>query len=318
MMMRFTLKQLRYAEAAHRTGSIVNAANDLAISQSSITAAIDALEHDLGFDLFVRMPAKGIVATPAGREAIGRIRHFLEQVRHLESDLRSMHGDPAGALSIGCYMTTAPHVLPLVLKGFARDYPKVSINLFEGDMAAVSDALSTGRVDVALTYQMLVPGRGGMLSSDADFAPLFPARPHAVLSGDDVLAAQETVTLAELAERPMVLLDLPYATDYFMGLFRSQGLEPKVAHSTRSSETVRALVAGGFGFSILNLRSMNREEALAFVTRPIEDDVGDPEFGVASLKSIRRPRIVEAFLAHCARLREENVFDPLVVRSPRR
>ncbi|MCO6390112.1 LysR family transcriptional regulator [Aliihoeflea aestuarii] len=314
--MHFTLKQLRYVEAAGRTGSIVNAATELSISQSSITAAIDALEHDLGFDLFVRMPAKGIVATPIGRETIDRVRGFLEQARHLESDLRSMRGDLAGTLCIGCYVTTAPHVLPLILRGFARDYPNVGIDIFEGDMATVSEALSAGRVDVALTYQMLVPGRQGILPRDAGFSPLFPARPHAVISSDDPLARQEAVTLAELAELPMVLLDLPYATDYFMGLFRSHGLEPKVAHSTRSSEIVRALVSGGFGFSILNLRSLSQEVDAGFVTRPIRDDVGDPEYGVATLSGIRRPRIVDAFLGHCEKLRADNAFARLVVGKP--
>lgn len=312
--MRFTLKQLRYVEAAYRTGSIVNAAKDLAISQSSITAAIDNLEQELGFDLFARMPAKGIVVTPAGRETINRIREFLEQTRHLDNDLRSMNGDLTGALRIGCYVTTAPHVLPLILRGFARNYPKVGIDLFEGDMGTVSDALTTGWVDVALIYQRLVPSNT-ILTPDVDFMPLFTARPHAVLSTDDPLASRKATLLAELAERPMILLDLPYTKPYFLGMFHERGLEPKVAHSTRSSEIVRALVAGGFGFSILNLRSPNREGGLPIVTRPIADKVGEPNYGIATLKGIRRRRIVDAFLSYCMELRAQNVFDPLTVKA---
>ncbi len=56
--MHFTLKQLRYVEAAGRLGSIAKAADELAISQSSITAAIDSLEFGLDYDMFVRTPAK--------------------------------------------------------------------------------------------------------------------------------------------------------------------------------------------------------------------------------------------------------------------
>ena len=63
----FTLKQLRYVEAAGRLGSIAAAAQELAISQSSITAAIDALETSLDYDIFLRTPARGIRSTPAGR-----------------------------------------------------------------------------------------------------------------------------------------------------------------------------------------------------------------------------------------------------------
>jgi hypothetical protein len=68
--MNFTLKQLRYVEAAGRLGSIAKAAVEVSISQSSITASIDALEASLDYALFVRTPAKGI--TPD----IGRPRGF--------------------------------------------------------------------------------------------------------------------------------------------------------------------------------------------------------------------------------------------------
>ncbi|MGH6778327.1 MAG: helix-turn-helix domain-containing protein, partial [Bradyrhizobium sp.] len=65
-MFGFTLKQLRYIEAAARTGSIANAANELNISQSAVTAAIDKFEEALGYELFLRVPAKGIKTTPSG------------------------------------------------------------------------------------------------------------------------------------------------------------------------------------------------------------------------------------------------------------
>lgn len=311
--MRFTLKQLRYVDAAGRTGSIANAAGELSISQSSVTAAIDALENELGFDIFVRTPAKGIVTTPVGREALEHVRGFLEQARHLESDLRSIKGDPRGKLHIGCYVTTAPHVLPLMLRSFARDYPGVSIDILEGDLMTVSDSLLSGKVDVAATYFGIVGDHKKTFPCDVAFTRLFTARPHAVLSADDPLAARRRVTLAELAERPMVLLDLPFTTDYFLGLFRAHGLEPRIAHSTRSSEIVRALVAGGFGFSILNIRALDREAGSGFVSRPIADNVGNPDYGLVTLKGVRQPRIVRAFLDHCRRLKDDNVFAPLVL-----
>ena len=72
--MHFTLKQLRYVDAALRTGSIVQAAREMNISQSSIAAAIDASEALMGVPLFHRMPAKGIVPTDEGLLAASKIR----------------------------------------------------------------------------------------------------------------------------------------------------------------------------------------------------------------------------------------------------
>lgn len=312
--MRFTLKQMRYVEAAGRTGSIVKAAHELNISQSSITAAIDALEAALGFDLFVRMPAKGIMITPAGSEALDYIRSFLEQARHLESDLRSIDGDPKGTLNIGCFVTTAPHVLPLMLKSFVREYPGISITIREGDLAAVAEMLLDGKVDVACTYQVLLANQQAILPPHLPFMPLFKAPPYAVIGSDDPLAERASVTMAELAARPMIMLDLPHTREYFLGLFEQCGLTPTIAHSTRSSEIVRAMVAGGFGISILNIVSPEQGGPNAgFVARPIEDELETPLYGVGALPGVRHPKIVRAFLDHCERLRETRVFGHLAM-----
>ena len=107
------------------------AAEELAISQSSVTAAIDSLEAELGFDIFLRMPAKGIRATPSGREVLERVTRFLSEARGLENDLASVSGDPVGTLRLGCYATTAPFVLPPLLKAFARRHSGIQIDVRE-------------------------------------------------------------------------------------------------------------------------------------------------------------------------------------------
>ena len=57
-MLNFTLKQLKYVEATGRLGSIAKAVSNLNISQSSITAAINSLESEIGFDLFNNLTQK--------------------------------------------------------------------------------------------------------------------------------------------------------------------------------------------------------------------------------------------------------------------
>jgi len=307
-MFGFTLKQLRYIEAAARTGSIASAAGELNISQSSITAAIDKFEEDLGYALVIRGAAQGISTTPARGGAVKLIRGLLDGARPPGRDMRSVGGKTTGTLRLGCYATSAPQVLPRLLKGFIRDYPAISIQIFEGDLRSVTEFLENGEVDIALTYDLT-------RSDHQRFEPLFEAPAHAVLPSDDPLAEQESVSPAELAQRPMVLLDLPRAREYFMELFAHHGLTPRVVHSARSAEIARALVAGGFGFTILNIRYAEQDGTRQdFVMRPISDQRFFPVFGMASMADARQPRIVEAFLAHCRELAAQRVFDEIVVR----
>lgn len=307
-MLNFTLKQLRYVEAAGRLGSIAHAAKEQRISQSSITAAINSLELELGYSLFLRTPAKGIQATPTGLEALHLIRKFIDRAKHFEGEIKSIGGATTGTLRIGCYAAAAPSFLPQVLKSFTERYPEISIKLLEGDMATIQDFLEEGKADLTFTY-------GQSLSAKQDFIPLFEAPPFAVVANDDSLAAQESVSLQDLNELPMVILDLPLTQEYFLSLFRRYGLEPNIAHSTRSSEIARALVVGGFGYSILNIRPADYVAGKSgYCILPISGELDVQSFGVSRLSSVYSPRIVEAFVNHCEALRDAGVFEDLSVK----
>ncbi|WP_297341604.1 LysR family transcriptional regulator [Pseudophaeobacter sp.] len=308
--MNFTLKQLRYVEAAGRLGSIANAATEQNISQSSITAAIDVLETGLGYDIFIRTPAKGIRPTASGRETLGMIRRFLHQSRQFEEDLGSIGGQARGTVRIACYATAAPAFLPPILHAITKGFPDASIQLLEGNMDQILEFLDEGEADVAFTYSDSVDERN-------DFVPLFTAPPYAMVSQDDLLANQAAVTMQDLAQRPMVMLDLPRTRDYFTAMFENLGLTPNIAHSTRSSEIVRALVAGGFGFSLLNIRPVDyREKEMCYRILPILDPPHSPVFGIASVAGTVQPRMVETFIAGCVKLKEQGEFERLVVRPP--
>ncbi|WP_370458580.1 LysR substrate-binding domain-containing protein [Aliiroseovarius sp. PrR006] len=307
--MRFTFKQLRYFDAALRTGSIAKAAVEQNISQSSITAAIDLIEKTTDSELLRRMPAKGIVPTELGVEVGARVQQFLEQVRIFESDVLSITGDPAGTLKLGCYAPTAPYILPPILKRIAQDYPEISIDLREGDMQSISEQLNNGMVDLALTYRRETP-------DTQPFAPMFRATPVALIPDASPLAQQESVSLEDLAEHPMVLLDLPGTQAYFSGLFQAHGLRPNIVHRTKSSSVLRGLVAANFGYAIMNICGPNdRSEGNGYIPRPIRGDLDAPQYGVAYTQASHRSALVKAVLKTCEEISSLGEFDHLLVSS---
>lgn len=304
----YTLKQLRYVEAAGRLGSIARAAAELAISQSSITAAIDALEAGLGYELFIRTPARGIQATPQGRKALVLIRRFLGQARHFEAEMDALTGTMGGTVRVACYATAAPAVLPHVLRGVTARYPDMAFTLLEGSLTRIMEFLNEGEADLAFSYADWTDARHR-------FEPLFEAPPYAIVPAGDPLAARAGLTLADLAARPMVMLDLPGARDYFRSMFEAAGLAPRIAHSTRSSEILRALVGGGFGVSILNIRPLDyRAGASDYSIVPIRDASPPAVFGIATPGHAEPPRIVRAFIESCIALKKNGDFADLVVR----
>ena len=305
--MHFTLKQLRYYDAALRTGSIAAAAAEMHISQSSITAALDAIEQSVGQELFRRIPAKGVQATDAGRRVGARIADFLEQARVFESDLMSLSGDLTGTLHVGCYAPSAPHVLPRLMKSLAGRYPAIRVDLVETDLSAMIGLLQSGRIDLALTYKRTVP-------DSTPFLPMFEARPWALLPVDSPLADQPDVAIEDLARFPLVLLDLPTAADYFHEVFGQHGAAFTIAHTTKSSSVLRGLVAAGFGHSVLNICSAtDRDGSNGYLARPIRGALSTPIFGVAYTHASRRSSIVQAVLSICEDLAAADAFADLVL-----
>lgn len=309
-MINLTLKQLRYVEAAARLGSIANAATEMNISQSSITAAIDALETRLGYDVFIRTPARGIRTTASGRETLILIRRFIRQSKQFEDELSSLGGEAYGTVRIACYATAAPSFLPSVLRAITEDHPDASIQLLEGDMDRVVQYLQDGEADLGFTYRESVTGV-------LEFEPLFAAPPYVMVPKNDPLANQPSVTIDEMINRPIILLDLPVARGYFMDMFEKRGLAPNVAHSSRSSAIVRALVAGGFGISFLNIRPNDyRENESGYRILPLRKPPVTPVFGIATVAGTVQPRVVRSFIKSCLAMRDRGEFDDITVHAP--
>lgn len=124
----------------------------------------------------------------------------------------------------------------------------MSVELIEADQDELSRLVSGRSVDVAVSYAH-VPFTG--LHTEV----LQEIRPHAVVPATHHLASHPgPVSLAELAADPLILLDIPHTGSYYLGLFRAAGLEPAVRFRVSGYETVRGLVARGFGVSVLNQR----------------------------------------------------------------
>lgn len=303
----FTIKQLRYIEAAGRLGSIAHAANELNISQSSITSAIDGLENEVGFDLFIRTRAKGVQTTSGGEQVLNLIRRFIQQSRHFEADVRSVGGTAIGTVRIAIYGTSAPSFLPVVLDNVTMKFPQLSVKIMEGTLSTLMEFVDEGEADLAFTYEMATDARHR-------FYPLLDAPSYALFSTKDPLGNRDSITMEELSAHPMIMLDLPVARYFFMSLFTALDLKPNIAHTTQSSEIARALVSAGFGYTLLNMRPPGYEkDDPRFRAVPISNAGKAPKFGMATIEGTRQPEVVRTFMKNCLELRDDGAFDHLII-----
>jgi len=292
--MRYTLKQLGYFVAAGEHGSITGAARAINVSQAAISAALGHLEAVLGVQLFVRRHAQGLSLTPAGRDLLGEARRLLAQAGELQLHAKTLGGAVAGTLEIGCFLTVAPVIMPSLSRRFQAEHKAITVSCTVGNQEELDAGLRNGRFLVALTYDL-------QLGDDIVFRPLASLPPFAILPKGHALATRDRLSLAELAPEPMVFLDLPLSREYFLSLFYSKGLEPRIAHRFASIEMVKGMVANGFGYALLNWRlSVHRAlDRKPFVMRELADGLRPLRLGLAWRADVKLTRAAEAFQVYC-------------------
>ena len=286
----FTLRQLSYFVAAAHHQSVHRAAEALHVSPPAISAAISHLEQALGFKVFVRRHARGLVLTEAGDALAVECRNLLGQAWALGAARRGSQGEVRGGVHFGCLLSFAPFLVPPLVRDFSERYPQARVYWHEGNHEYLMEGLQGGALELAILYDFEVP-------SGIVCLPLRPAPLQAVLPGGHRLARRKRVSLRELAAEPMVLLDLPRTREYMLSAFSAVGLTPRVEHRAQSVTMLRGLVASGLGYSLLNFCPPYTNPGIGtLVTRPLAARLRAPNIVVAHSHRYRPTHAAHALL----------------------
>jgi DNA-binding transcriptional LysR family regulator len=292
-LMRFTIRQLEYFIAAGETGSITQASERISISQPSISTAISQLEQELDVQLFIRHHAQGLSLTPAGRMLLIEAKRLLDHAESLYTAASETSEEVRGQLNVGCLTTLAPMILPELSLSFMAAFPKAGIRPHADHQEFLLNGLHRAMTDVAITYDLQIP-------SDIEFTPLVNLPVHAVVGESHPLARHSAVTLGELAELPLILLDLPLSAEYFMALFMKERLTPNIAFRFSQPDVIRTMVANGYGYTLGNVtpRSDTALDGRKVIRVRLSGDHRPMTIGIATLKQLKKSRLLSAFANH--------------------
>lgn len=237
---------------AAQLGSMTRAAQELRVAQSAVSFAVAQLERQLGAQLFIRRRSKGLVLTPEGESFVLDANEVISQLDESVESARGSARQLTGIVRLACFVTLTPFVIPRLLVKIGRTHPGIEVRVSEVDTENALASLRNGLVDLAIGYDF---GFG----EGIDRRTIAHAQPYIALPGQHRLARRAAVALEELAEEDYVLLDIPHSREYFLSLLHAHGIAPRIRYRSKSYETVRALVARGLGFSILNQQPVSTE-----------------------------------------------------------
>ena len=294
MPLRYSLRQLEYFQAVAECGSIAAASERVNVSSPSISTAIAQLEDEFGLQLFVRKHAHGLSLTQGGLQFLVQVRTVLGEAARLSTLANDITSKVRGPLNVGCLLTFAQIVLPRLRRQFVDRHADVEFRQFERTQTELIEGLRSAVLDVALTYDLNTP-------ADLIFEALVTLPPYVLVAESHALAQRQSVTPAELAGLPMILLDLPVSAEYFLSFFDKLKQKPNIVERTRDMAVMQSLVANGFGYSLANIKpTFGRApdgKKLRYI--PLAGSVRPMHLGLLTTDNTKPTVTVKAFVEHC-------------------
>jgi LysR family nitrogen assimilation transcriptional regulator len=245
------LKQLEYFRHVAELGSFTRAASFLSVVQPALSRQVRQLEVELGQSLFDRN-GRGVVLTRAGTRLLEHTRGILMQVGRARQELEEQKNGDSGHFVLGLPPSLGRSVTVPLVQAFGRQLPNASLATVEGLSAYMLEWLQVGRVDCALVYN-------APESPSLDIQPLlddqlFLIAPRAV---NAVRKARKSITLAELADYPLIIPSRPHSIRMSVeNALAAVDRKIRVAHEIECIPAVIDLVRQGHGFGVLPLNAV--------------------------------------------------------------
>ncbi len=200
------------------SGSFTKVAAQRQTVQSHISRQVSDLERRCGSPLF-RRTGRGVVLTEFGRHVEQRVRNLLNAYDAVFADIREIASVPMGEVKLAVLPSAAHPLMSHVFDRLQRDFPRITLNIREGQGGELDALLDTGSVDMAILFRFDKP-------RSPDEVLLATANTYLAVHPDSPLARSDTLEFRRLANIPLVL---PRRPSHWRAILdetaRSQGIQ---------------------------------------------------------------------------------------------
>ena len=237
-----SIRNLRTFVAVARHGTFAAAAREIGLTQAAISIQMRALEEELKIRLFDRS-ARAVVLNTAGRGLLGRAQEIIALYDGLGAAASA--DDPGGMLNVGAIPPTFAKLLPDALLRLRRSFPRIDVRVVNGVSRELTAKVEEGELDAALVAEP--PAK---LGRNLAWHPLL-REPLVLLAAS---RAHVTSLRALLAQTAFIRVNrLSWTGRLVDATLRGHGIKVNDVMELDSLETIREMVARGFGVSILPL-----------------------------------------------------------------
>lgn len=238
------LRDLRYLVALADHKHFGRAAAASFVSQPTLSTQIKKLEDELGVALVERAPRR-VMLTPVGRDIAERARKVIADVEQMSEIARRSQDPEAGTVRLGLFPTLGPYLLPHVVPGLRKRFPRLELLLVEEKTDQILARLRDGRLDAGL---LALPIHDDQLHVE----PLFDEPFLLAVPQQHPMATRDSLDLHDLDDQHLLLLEEGHCLrDQALDVCRLAGADERDGFRATSLETLRQMVAAGVGITLL-------------------------------------------------------------------
>ena len=259
---RVTLRQLHAFEAVARLRSFSRAAEEMHVTQPTVSKQIRLLHEEIGLPLLEQI-GKKVFLTEAGEELFSTCAEWLETWSRFEQSIANLKGLKQGRLKIAT-VTTAKYFLPRVLGPFCAEYPGIDIAMEVVNRDRVLERLARNQDDL---YVMGVPPEDWNIESE----PLMENELVVLAAASHPLARRKRIPLQDLTRHRFLVRERGSGTRMTVEqVFKEQKLSFEIRMELGSNEAIKQAVAGGLGLAVLSRSALYPEGSKELAVLDVE------------------------------------------------
>ena len=243
-MIQTTLHQLKVFETVARHASFTRAAEELFITQPTVSSQVKQLTKAIGLPLFEQI-GKSLYLTDAGKELLATCHDVFERLNNFEMKIADLKGTKQGQLRLAV-ITTAKYFVPRLLGSFCQHYPGVDVALQVTNHQEIQRRMLANEDDL---YIVSNPPQEIDLRNQA-----FLDNPLVVVANKNhPLAGQKNISLQKLNNLQFIMREKGSGTrKAVLELFTKNKISVNVKLELGSNEAIKQAIAGGLGISVLS------------------------------------------------------------------
>ena len=245
------IRHLRYFVAIADAGTMAHAAEQVFVTQSTLSHQLAQLEAELGCELFERI-GRNLRLSVVGREFLGHARSVLTQLDEAKRSVSQVLMLKTGSLRVGVIHSFVTSLMPHVAAKFITAYPGVKLQIAELTGIEIQTQVADGSLDLGVAFYPP--------TSDAVMGQrLFDDTLMLAVPANHTLAQRKTVKFSQLSDLPLAMLSQRFATRRLLDThFQRAGVQSNVVVEIDSVDALQRLVENGVAAAFLPGRSVRR------------------------------------------------------------